>query len=83
VKSGKKVKKVDSNRSGKGSDEIGDHNGNGDANADCDADKVIQPRNPTVRLAKKSKRMVEKLGHSVVETTKYIMCKILLLCTDR
>jgi len=60
VKGGRKVKKDDSNSSGKCSDENGDDNVNGDADADSDGDKVIQPKNPTKMLVKKSKRKVEK-----------------------
>jgi hypothetical protein len=60
VKGGRKVKKDDSNSSGKCSDENGDDNVNGDGDADSDGDKVIQPKNPTKRLVKKSKRKVEK-----------------------
>ena len=60
MKGGRKVKKDDSNSSGKCSDENGDDNGNGDGDADSDSDKVVQPKNPTKRLVKKSKRNVEK-----------------------
>jgi hypothetical protein len=60
VKGGRKVKKDDSNSSGKCSDENGDDNVNGDGDADSDGDKVVQPKNPTKRLVKKSKRKVEK-----------------------
>jgi hypothetical protein len=61
VKGGRKVNKDDSNNSGKCRDENGDDNVNGDGNADSDGDKVIQPKNPTKSLVKKSKRTVEKL----------------------
>lgn len=60
MKGGRKVKKDDSNSSGKCSDENGDDNVNGDGDADSDGDKVVQPKNPTKRLVKKSKRKVEK-----------------------
>jgi hypothetical protein len=60
VKGGRKVKKDDSNSSGKCSDENGDDNVNGDGDGDSDGDKVVQPKNPTKRLVKKSKRKVEK-----------------------
>ena len=60
MKGGRKVKKDDSNSSGQCSDENGDDNVNGDGDADSDGDKVVQPKNPTKRLVKKSKRKVEK-----------------------
>lgn len=60
MKGGRKVKKDDSNSSGKCSDENGDDNVNGDGDGDSDGDKVVQPKNPTKRLVKKSKRKVEK-----------------------
>jgi len=60
VKCGRKVKKDDSNSSGKCSDENGGDDVNGDADADSDGDKVVQPKNPKKRLVKKSKRKVEK-----------------------
>jgi hypothetical protein len=60
VKGGRKVKKDDSNSSGKCSDENGDDNVNSDGDGDSDGDKVVQPKNPTKRLVKKSKRKVEK-----------------------
>ena len=60
MKGGRKVKKDDSHSSGKCSDENGDDNVNGDGDADSNGDKVVQPKNPTKRLVKKSKRKVEK-----------------------
>jgi len=60
VKGSRKVRKDDSNNSGKCSDENGNDNVNGDADANSDGDKVIQPNNPTKRVVKKSKRKVEK-----------------------
>jgi hypothetical protein len=60
VKGGRKVKKDDSSSSGKCSDESGDDNVNGDADADSRGDNVVQPKNPTKSLIKKSKRKVEK-----------------------
>jgi len=60
VKGGRKVKKDDSNSIGKCSDENGDDNVNGDGDGDSDGDKVVQAKNPTKRLVKKSKRKVEK-----------------------
>jgi len=60
VKGRSEVKKDDSNSSGKCSNENGDDNVNGDGDANSDGDKVIQTKNPTKRLVKKSKRKVEK-----------------------
>jgi len=60
VKGGRKVKKDDSNSSGKCSDENGDDNVNGDGDGDSNGDKVVEPKNPTNRLVKKSKRKVEQ-----------------------
>jgi hypothetical protein len=60
VKGGRKVKKDDSNINGKGSDENGDENVIGDGDGDSDVDKVIHPKNPTLRLVTKSQRKVEK-----------------------
>ena len=54
------MKKDDSNSSGKCSDKNGDDDVNGDGDGDSDGDMVIQPKNPTKRLVKKSKRKVEK-----------------------
>jgi hypothetical protein len=62
VKDDRKVKMDDSNSSGKCSDENGDNHVNGDADADSDGNKVVQPKNPTKRLVKKSKRNLEKSG---------------------
>ena len=86
MKCGRKVKKDDSNSSGKCSDENGDDNVNGDGNGDSHGDKIVQPKNPTKRLVKKSKgrwRSRGEFGHSVVETTKNILCKMVLFCADR
>jgi hypothetical protein len=55
-----KVRKDDSNSSGKCIDENGDNNVNRDGDADSNGDKVVQPKNPTKRLVKKSKRKVAK-----------------------
>jgi hypothetical protein len=52
--------KDDSNSSGKCSDENGDENVNGDGDGDSDGDKVVQRKNPTKRLVKKSKTKVKK-----------------------
>jgi len=60
VKSGRKVKKDNSKSSGRCSDENGNDNVNGNGDADSDGDKVVQPKNPTKRLVKNSKRKVEK-----------------------
>ena len=60
MKGRSEVKKDDSNSSGKCSNENGDDNVNGDGDANSDGDKVIQTKNPTKRLVKKSKRKVEK-----------------------
>jgi hypothetical protein len=60
VKGGRKVKKDDNNSSGKCSDENGDDNVNGDADANSDGDNIVQPKNPTNRLVKNSKKKVEK-----------------------
>jgi len=60
MKGGRKVKKDDSNSSGRCTDENGDHNMNGDGNGVSDGDKVVQPKKPTQRLVKKSKRKVER-----------------------
>jgi hypothetical protein len=54
VKSGRNIKKDHNNSSGKCSDEKGDDN--------VEGDKVVQAKNPTKRLAKKSKKKVEKYG---------------------
>jgi hypothetical protein len=56
VKGGRKVKKDDSNSSGKCSDENGNDNVNGDGDGDSDGDKVTQSKHPTKGLVKKSKR---------------------------
>jgi hypothetical protein len=60
VNGGRKVKKDDSNSIGKCNDENGYINVNGDVDANSDGDEVVQPKNPTKRLVKKSKRKVEK-----------------------
>ena len=60
MKGSRKVKKDDINSRGKCSDENGDVNVNGDADVDSDGDKVVQPKSPTHRLVKKSKRKVAK-----------------------
>jgi len=60
VNGGRNVTKDDSNSSGKCSDENGNDNVNGDSDANSDVDKGVQPKNPTKRLVKKSKRKVEK-----------------------
>jgi hypothetical protein len=86
VKGGRKVEKDDSNSSGKCSDENGNDNVNGDGDGDSNGDKVTQSKHPTKGLVKKSKkgwRSRGDFGHSVVETTKNILCKMVLSCTDR
>ena len=60
MNSGRNVTKDDSNSSGKCSDETGVDNVNCNCDADSDGDKVVQPKNPTQRLVKMSKRQVEK-----------------------
>ena len=60
MKGGRKVKKDDSNSSGKCSEENGDGNVNGDTDADSDGNNVVQPKNPTQILVKKLKRKVDK-----------------------
>jgi len=57
VKGGRKVKKDDSNSSGWCSDQ----NGIDKVNGNADGNKIVQPKNPTKSLVKKSKRKVEKL----------------------
>jgi len=44
VKSGRQIKKDDSNSSGKCSDENGDDNIGGDGDPNSDGDRVIQPK---------------------------------------
>jgi hypothetical protein len=60
VKGGRKVKKDDSNSSGRCSNGSGDDNVNADGHADSNADQVVHPKNLTKRLVKKSKRKAEK-----------------------
>jgi len=60
VKGGRKLKKDDSNSSGKCSDINGDDDVNGDGDGNSDGNIVVQPKNPTMRLIKNSKRKVEK-----------------------
>jgi len=61
----RKVRKNDSNSSGKCTDENGDDNVNGDGNGDSDSSKVIQPQTPTKRLEMKSKNEGGEVGENL------------------